>query len=196
MQVADRQDDNTISGPTFTPGSQVVHPVHGVGRVEQLTEETIGGERLVLICLLFEAARLRLKVPHDKAARARLRPLSSPQIMDEAMAVLRGRPKQSRGAWIRRAPDYEAKVISGDPRLVAEVLRDLSAGLIGSEPNFSEQRIAKAALDHLAGEVAALDETSRAIAAAKILRVLTATQDSSDGRLPAPGRAELCSEAA
>nr|WP_264185590.1 CarD family transcriptional regulator [Roseicella aerolata] len=156
----------------FAPGEPVVHPVHGVGRVEGLHEEAIGSERLVLICLSFEAARLRLKVPRDKAARVGLRPLSTPQVMEQVMAVLRGRPRASRGAWIRRGPEYEAKVTSGDPRLVAEVLRDLGAALMGPESSFSEQKIAKAALDQLAGELAALTGSDRAAAVASILAVL------------------------
>jgi CarD family transcriptional regulator len=174
MNAGDFGRDNRDANPatTFAPGEPVMHPVHGVGWVEGLHEEAIGSERLVLICLSFEAARLRLKVPYDKAARVGLRPLSTPQIMEQVMAVLRGRPKVSRGAWIKRGPEYEAKVTSGDPRLVAEVLRDLGAGLIGPEPSFSEQKIAKAALDQLAGELAALTGTDRAAAVASILAVL------------------------
>jgi CarD family transcriptional regulator len=92
--------------------------------------------------------------------------------MEQVLAVLRGRPKVSRGAWIKRSPEYEAKVTSGDPRLVAEVLRDLGAALIGPEMSFSEQKIAKAALDQLAGELAALTGTHRAAAVASIFAVL------------------------
>jgi CarD family transcriptional regulator len=182
MKVGDlgREGRDTNPGTTFARGKAVVHPVHGVGWVEGSSEEAIGSEHLVLICLSFEMARLRLKVPHDKAACVGLRPLSTPQAMEQVMAVLRGRPKVSRGAWFKRGPEYEAKVTSGDPRLVAEVLRDLGAALLGSGPSFSEQKIAKAALDQLASEVAALTGTDRATAAASLLGVLAEAKASPD----------------
>jgi hypothetical protein len=56
----------------------------------------------------------------------------------------------------------------GDPLATAEVVRDLYRKPGKDEPSFSERHIYEAALDRLAGELAALDETDRAAAAAKI----------------------------
>ena len=45
--------------------------------------------------------------------------------VDTAMTTLRGRARGKRTMWSRRAQEYEAKIHSGDPVSIAEVVRDL-----------------------------------------------------------------------
>jgi CarD family transcriptional regulator len=152
----------------FAEGDHVVYPTHGVGRVAKVGTEEIAGGTLELIHITFEENKMTLRVPISKARSTGLRKLATRKQFDGVLAVLKGRARISRTMWARRALEYQAKINSGDPLATAEVVRDLYRKPGKDEPSFSERQIYEAALDRLAGELAALDETDRAAAAAKI----------------------------
>jgi CarD family transcriptional regulator len=157
---------------TFAEGDHVVYPTHGVGRVERIAEEEIAGHRLQLIHITFEENRMTLRVPVAKARSAGLRKLATRKLFDEAMAVLKGRARVKRTMWSRRAQEYEAKINSGDPLAIAEVVRDLHRNAGQPDQSFSERQIYEAAMDRLAAELAALDQTDKATAATKLANFL------------------------
>ena len=70
--------------------------------------------------------------------------------------------------WSRRAQEWQAKVDSGDPRLVAEVVRDLGRNAASGEASYSERQLYEAALDRLAGEVAAVEDMAKEAAISTI----------------------------
>jgi len=152
----------------FAEGDHVVYPTHGVGRVAKVGTEEIAGATLELIHITFEENKMTLRVPISKARSTGLRKLATRKQFDEVLAVLKGRARISRTMWARRALEYQAKINSGDPLATAEVVRDLYRKPGKDEPSFSERQIYEAAIDRLGGELAALDETDRAVAVAKI----------------------------
>jgi CarD family transcriptional regulator len=156
----------------FLEGDFVVYPTHGVGKVEKIATEDIAGHRLELIHITFEENRMTLRVPVAKARSAGLRKLASPQKFDQALGVLRGRARVKRTMWSRRAQEYEAKINSGDPIAIAEVVRDLHRNAGQPDQSFSERQIYESAMDRLAAEMAALDATDKATAAARLADVL------------------------
>ncbi|MEI7711282.1 MAG: CarD family transcriptional regulator [Rhodospirillales bacterium] len=153
---------------TFVEGDYVVYPTHGVGKVERIATEEIAGHRLELIHITFEENRMTLRVPVAKARTAGLRKLASRKQFDEAMAVLKGRARVKRTMWSRRAQEYEAKINSGDPMAIAEVVRDLHRNAGQPDQSFSERQIYESALDRFAAELAALDSTDKPTAIAKL----------------------------
>ena len=157
---------------TFAEGDHVVYPTHGVGRVEKIAVEEIAGHRLELIHITFEENRMTLRVPVAKARSAGLRKLATRKLFDEALAVLKGRARIKRTMWSRRAQEYEAKINSGDPLAIAEVVRDLHRNAGQPDQSFSERQIYEAAMDRLAAELAALDHTEKASAATKLAEYL------------------------
>jgi len=70
--------------------------------------------------------------------------------------------------WSRRAQEYEAKINSGDPLAIAEVVRDLHRNAGQPDQSFSERQIYEAAMDRLAAELGALDETDKMTAIIKL----------------------------
>jgi CarD family transcriptional regulator len=152
----------------FIEGDHVVYPTHGVGKVERIATEEIAGHRLELIHITFEENRMTLRVPVAKARTAGLRKLSSRKQFDEAMAVLKGRARIKRTMWSRRAQEYEAKINSGDPMAIAEVVRDLHRNAGQPDQSFSERQIYESAMDRLAAELAALDGTDKPTAVTKL----------------------------
>ena len=157
---------------TFAEGDHVVYPTHGVGKVERIVVEEIAGQQLELIHITFEENRMTLRVPVAKARSAGLRKLATRKLFDEAMAVLKGRARIKRTMWSRRAQEYEAKINSGDPLAIAEVVRDLHRNAGQPDQSFSERQIYEAAMDRLAAELAALDKTDKATASTKLVNFL------------------------
>jgi CarD family transcriptional regulator len=158
----------------FHNGDYVVYPTHGVGKVEAIERQSIAGLDLDLIIIRFEKEKMTLRVPIEKAKVAGLRKLSSHQQMDIALATLKGRSRISRAMWSRRAQEYEAKINSGDPVSIAEVVRDLHRNAGQSDQSYSERQIYEAALERLARELAAVERIERDAAAQKLEDVLKA----------------------
>ena len=157
---------------TFAEGDHVVYPTHGVGRVEKIATEEIAGHKLELIHITFEENRMTLRVPVAKARSAGLRKLATRKLFDEALAVLRGRARIKRTMWSRRAQEYDAKINSGDPLQIAEVVRDLHRNAGQPDQSFSERQIYEAAMDRLSAELGALDGIDKLAASNKLTAFL------------------------
>jgi CarD family transcriptional regulator len=154
----------------FAVGDAVMHPAHGVGRVTGKSSATVGGESLELVHFAFGEGRLLLRVPRAKVIANGIRRLAGGELIAVALAVLSTAPRGAvRGiTWARRAAELQAKLNSGDPRKVAEVLRDLGRNVNNPERSFSERQIFEAALERLAVEIAAVENITREAAVAKI----------------------------
>ena len=159
----------------FEVGNWVVYPTHGVGRVMGVEEQEISGIMLTLVVINFEKDRMTLRVPTDKAKQSGLRRLSSREEMKGALKTLRGRSRVRRTMWSRRAQEYEAKINSGDPIAIAEVVRDLHRKDDQPDQSYSERQIYQAALDRLAREFAAVEELDEESATKKLENLLTTT---------------------
>lgn len=157
----------------FGPGDFVVYPAHGVGLVEGVETTTIAGMEITLYTICFEKDRMRLKLPISKVKSSGLRKLSSKDRLKDALATLQGRSQTRRVMWSRRAQEYEAKINSGDPVAIAEVLRDLRKDTDEAEQSYSERQIYQAALERLAREVAAIEKIDEKKAAEKLEAVLS-----------------------
>ncbi|MDX1711506.1 MAG: CarD family transcriptional regulator [Rhodovibrionaceae bacterium] len=158
----------------FDKGDYVVYPTHGVGRVMGIEQEEISGFKLDLIVIKFEQDRMTLRVPVNKAKKSGLRKLSTRKVMDTALATLKGRSRAKRTMWSRRAQEYEAKINSGDPVSIAEVVRDLYRADDQPEQSYSERQMYQAALERLAREFAAMEKIDEERAAEKLEEVLRA----------------------
>ncbi|HEY1855913.1 CarD family transcriptional regulator [Acidocella sp.] len=153
----------------FVDGDYVVYPTHGVGKVERIATEEIAGHTLELIHITFDENRMTLRVPTTKARTAGLRKLASRKQFDDVLAVLKGRARIKRTMWSRRAQEYEAKINSGDPAAIAEVVRDLHRNAGQPDQSFSERQIYESALDRLAAEYAALEKIDKATAIERLI---------------------------
>lgn len=153
----------------FVDGDFVVYPTHGVGKVERIATEEIAGHTLELIHITFDENRMTLRVPTNKARTAGLRKLASPKQFADVLATLKGRARIKRTMWSRRAQEYEAKINSGDPQAIAEVVRDLHRNAGQPDQSFSERQIYESALDRLAAEYGALEKVDKATAIERLI---------------------------
>ena len=158
----------------FLEGDYVVYPTHGVGKVASIERQRIAGHELELFVITFDRDRMTLRVPVPKARNSGLRKLSTRTVMDSALEKLRGRAKVKRAMWSRRAQEYEAKINSGDPVSIAEVVRDLHRNANQPDQSYSERQIYEAALERLASELAAVEAILPEQATQKLEKLLDA----------------------
>ena len=161
-----------IENAEFKVGNWVVYPTHGVGKVVGIEKQEIAGTKLDLVVISFEKDRMTLRVPIGKAQESGLRKLSSRIEMKSALKTLRGRSRVRRTMWSRRAQEYEAKINSGDPISIAEVVRDLYRKEDQPDQSYSERQIYQAALDRLARELAAVEDIDEESATEKLENLL------------------------
>jgi CarD family transcriptional regulator len=158
----------------FATGDYVVYPSHGVGRILALETQQIAGYDLKVFVISFEKDRMTLRLPVGKARAAGLRKLSTPTEMKAALTRLKGRTRARRTMWSRRAQEYEAKINSGDPASIAEVVRDLYRNTGQADQSYSERQIYQAALDRLAREFAVVEQIDEETATRKLEALLQA----------------------
>ena len=158
----------------FRKGEHIVYPAHGVGKIIAIEKEEIAGMELELYVIDFDKEKMTLRVPVAKVDQLQMRSLSPPNIMSTAMTTLKGRARIKRTMWSRRAQEYEAKINSGDPVSIAEVVRDLHRAEDQPEQSYSERQIYESALGRLAREVAAVEKIDEDAAIAKLEKTLKA----------------------
>ena len=135
----------------------VVYPTHGVGQITGIEEQEVAGTLLKLFVVNFDREKMTLRVPINKAEASGMRALANADKMKTAMTTLKGRARVKRTMWSRRAQEYEAKINSGDPVSIAEVIRDLYRGEGQPEQSYSERQIYEAAMERLVRELAAVE---------------------------------------
>lgn len=158
----------------FIAGEFVVYPAHGVGKLVGSEIHEISGHQLELLVINFEKERMTLRLPSHKAKTAGLRPLSSADAMQGALHTLTVKTKQKRAMWSRRAQEYETKINSGDPKSIAEVVRELYRANNDSDQSYSERQIYQAAMERLARELAAVESIEEGAAVIKMEKILEA----------------------
>ncbi len=163
-----------MANNSFAAGDFVVYPTHGVGQVQAIELQRIAGHELELFVITFDRDRMTLRVPVPKARNSGLRKLSTPTEMNAALDTLQGRAKVKRAMWSRRAQEYEAKINSGDPLAIAEVVRDLHRNANQPDQSYSERQIYEAAMERLAAELAAVERIEQDAATQKLEKLLDA----------------------
>lgn len=161
-----------LDADPFREGELVVYPPHGVGKVDRIGSELIGGHTLELIQISFADNRMTLRIPTAQARAAGLRKLATPAACSTAMTVLSGRQRAGKLAWLKRRQIYMEKINSGDLLSIAEVARDLHGVGNESTSNFSQRTLFELAVDRLATELAAVTSTEKTEAQTRIVEVL------------------------
>ena len=156
----------------FKVNDKIVYPAHGVGEIIGLEKQEVAGIAIELFVIVFDQEKMKLRVPTGKAKSAGMRPLADDKTVKDAITLLKGRARIKRTMWSRRAQEYDAKINSGDIKLVAEVVRDLYRAEDQPEQSYSERQLFEAALDRMAREVAAVRKSDLGAAIEELDSVL------------------------
>ncbi len=153
-------------------GEIVVYPKHGVGEIVKIETMEISNIKTNFYIVKMEQSKLTIRVPLDKKNEVGLRKISSKKIIEEVYSTLKLKPKIRRIMWSRRAQEYEAKIFSGDPIKISEVVRDLFRKSSQAEQSYSERQMFQVAIERLAREVAAVEKTDYFQSTEKIEQIL------------------------
>jgi len=152
----------------FDIGETVVYPKHGVGEIISIESMEVSSIKTKFYVVKMEQAKLTIRVPLEKQEQVGLRKISSKKTISNVFDILKLKPKIRRIMWSRRAQEYEAKIFSGDPVKIGEVVRDLFRKNSQPEQSYSERQMFQVALERLAREVAAVEKTDYFQATEKI----------------------------
>ncbi|GAB7023735.1 CarD family transcriptional regulator [Salidesulfovibrio brasiliensis] len=151
----------------FKLNDLVVYPSQGVGKVERIETQEIGGASAEFYIVRILSNNVTLMVPVLNAKNVGLRPVCSLRIGQDIFESLKDRTDftgYTGQNWNRRYREYSEKLKSGDLADVAYVLKELF--LIGrdKELSFGERRLLEQAMGLVAMELAyALDRDQEVI---------------------------------
>jgi CarD family transcriptional regulator len=152
---------------SFKIGDLVVYPTHGVGTIEAEEDEVIAGSTMSFFVVSTLKNNVTIRVPKTRAAKAGLRHLSSQNELEEAIEILKQKSKAKKGNWPKISQEYNTKINSGKPTLIAAVARDCYEGT-----SYSEKMLYKEAVSRLATEYALTMGVDEQIAEQKIISIL------------------------
>ena len=154
-------------------GDLVVYPTYGVGQIEEFDTHHIDGTDHDFVLINFKQDKMKLRIPMNKTANSGLRKLSNKNRLSKALEVLKEDPNLKKDMWIKRAKEYEKSINSGDPVLIAEVVRDLHKNdELLEQQSYSERQIYLTALNRLSNEYAAVENIDKKVAKKKLEELL------------------------
>lgn len=140
----------------FSPDDLVVYPAQGVGKIERIDHQEVGGAVCEFYIVRIMANNVTLMVPVRNAANVGLRRLTTPEhardILDHLTDAADGSVYTGQN-WNRRFREYSEKLKSQDLADVAQVMRELM--LIGrsKDLSFGERRLLEQATALVTGEI-------------------------------------------
>ena len=117
---------------SFSVGSKVVYPAHGVAEVLGSEKRTIEGKKVT--CLIFSLPQrgwstrggMTVSVPEDRVDDVGIREAVSVEDADDVLKVLAVTDARVPSNWSRRFKNHQEKLKSGDVFQCAEVVRNLA----------------------------------------------------------------------
>ncbi len=109
----------------YLVGDQAVHPMHGAGRIEAITQERLAGRWMEYYVFRIAVGGLVLKIPTDSCEHIGMR---APCSLDEMDVVLHAIPElevEMTVNWSHRYRENMERIKSGQPLEVARVIKGL-----------------------------------------------------------------------
>ena len=131
-----------------------VYPAHGVGIIEAIETQTIGGVDQSFYVMRILDNDMTIMIPTANSENVGLRAIISPDEVQEVLDILMERDiKISAQTWNRRYRDYMEKIKTGSVFEVAVVLRDLYLLSDDKELSYGERKMMDTAKSLLVKEI-------------------------------------------
>lgn len=141
----------------FIQEDLVVYPAQGVGKIESLEKQEIGGLAAEFYIIRIFDSNITVMVPVKNAKNVGLRELCSPTQAKEIFTFLEDRSDftgYTGQNWNRRHREYTEKLNSAALTDVAQVLKELTLISGEKELSFGEKRLLEQAMTLIATELA------------------------------------------
>jgi CarD family transcriptional regulator len=138
----------------FATGDMAVYPSHGVGQIENIRVQQVGGIDQTFYVLKILANGMTIMIPTATSENVGLRPIISKHEVKRVVDILKDRDnKISTQTWNRRYRDYMDKIKTGSVFEVAVVLRDLLLLKGDKELSYGERKMMDTAKNLLIREL-------------------------------------------
>ncbi len=141
----------------FQTNELVVYPAQGVGKIESIDQQEIGGARCDFYIVRIISNNITLMIPVHNAVNVGLRPVIASDVAKEILALLctdEDTAVHTGQNWNRRHREYTEKLKSVDLKEVALVVRELLLISKTKELSFGEKRLLEQAMLLITGELA------------------------------------------
>ena len=126
----------------FVTGDMAVYPAHGVGVIEAIETQTIGGVGQSFYVMRILGNDMTIMIPTANSSNVGLRAIISSDEVQLVLDILLERDiKISAQTWNRRYRDYMEKIKTGSVFEVAAVLRDLYLLSDDKELSYGERKM-------------------------------------------------------
>ena len=126
----------------FRIGDKAVYPAHGVGEVTGIESRDVGGEKQTFYILRILDNGMKVMIPTSARGANGLREIMSEAEVGQVFDVLREKEISVESTtWNRRYREYMEKIKSGQPKQIAEVLRDLYLLKADKDLSFGERKM-------------------------------------------------------
>lgn len=160
----------------FSVGELVVYPAQGVGKVEKIEEQVVGGFTTRLYIVRILSNNVTLMVPVSNAENVGLRSVSDEKNGTRILDYLRDRSDftgYSGQNWNRRYREYSDKLKSKDLQDVAYVLKELFLISKDKELSFGERRLLEQAMGLISMELSYALSVDQSQAKSKVEELFT-----------------------
>ena len=138
----------------FSSGDMAVYPAHGVGLIETIETQTIGGVDQSFYVMRILDNDMTIMIPTATSANVGLRAIISSEEVLKVLEILKERDiKITAQTWNRRYRDYMEKIKTGSVFEVAVVLRDLFLLKEDKELSYGERKMLDTAKNLLVKEL-------------------------------------------
>lgn len=141
----------------FSPGQIVVYPAQGVGVIESIETQELGGVSAEFYTVHIISTKINVLVPVKSAANAGLRGLCTQDEAKNTLEYLKDYQHTHVHAgqnWNRRQREYTERLKEGTLKTVGGVLKELILISAQKELSFGEKRLLEQAMNLVAGELA------------------------------------------
>ncbi len=143
----------------FTAGDMAVYPAHGVGRIQAIESQTVGGVDQSFYVMKILDNDMTIMIPTINSENVGLRAIISREEVDKVIEILKERDITiSSQTWNRRYRDYMEKIKTGSVYEVAVVLRDLYILRVDKELSYGERKMMETAKSLLVKELSLAQE--------------------------------------
>lgn len=126
---------------------------HGVGEIVSIEQKEYFGEKLSFCEMKFEKDDLKILIPLNKMEEMGIRQIISKDMAQKIVnMVLNKKAKNSKGIWTKRIVECETRLYSGNPLLIAEVVRDLFCSIKDLNKSYGERVLFEKAFDRFVEE--------------------------------------------
>ncbi|MCX7632513.1 MAG: transcriptional regulator [Turneriella sp.] len=157
----------------FKVGENVVYPMHGVGRIAEITTKTILGKKKKYYIIELFNTKMRVMVPVDNAESIGLRHIVDKRQIAKVTKLLQEEYVEQEEDWKIRYQNNLAKIKSGSLTAVAEVCRNLYKRARDKELSVMERKLYESAYSLMVNEVALVKGISTEDASNLISEILS-----------------------